>query len=132
MRTCSPRSALTGLLVGAFSLAGCGPFSYIIHVPAGAAGDISAAKQVQADKYAPYEMTAAEEYIHKARMLAGYARFQSSVNFAKKAEENARKAKQIALDKAALPGSTSGALPGSASPAQLAAAPSSNAERPSR
>jgi hypothetical protein len=82
---------------------GCGPIEYIANVPLDAAGALSEARQVEGARYAPYELTAAEEYIHKSRQLAGYARFHSAVAFGRKAADNARKAKQIALEKAQLP-----------------------------
>jgi hypothetical protein len=88
---------------GALALPACGPIEYIATVPADANGAIAEAKHLSGDKYAPYEMTAANEYVHKSRMLAGYARFHSSVTFGAKAAENARKAKRIAVEKAALP-----------------------------
>ena len=82
---------------------GCGPIEYIATVPLDAAGALSQAKHVGGDKYAPYEMTAAQEYLHKSRELAGYARFQSSVEFGHKAADNAKKAQVIAADKSKLP-----------------------------
>ena len=82
---------------------GCGPIEYIATVPLDAAGAISRAKQVDADKFAPYEITAAEQYVHKSRELAGYARFHSAVTFGSKAAESARRAEKLALEKAALP-----------------------------
>jgi|SRR5579883_1607232 len=87
----------------AMALPACGPIEYIATVPLDANGAIAAAKLANGEKYAPYEMTAAEEYVKKSRMLAGYARFHSSVQFGAKAADNARKAKRIALEKAAMP-----------------------------
>jgi hypothetical protein len=89
------------VLLGA--AAGCGPIEYIANVPLEAAGVVGEAKHVKGEKYAPYEMTAAGEYLHKSRELAGFARFHSSIEFAKKATKLGREARQIALDKAALP-----------------------------
>jgi hypothetical protein len=94
-------TAIAGL--GALALPACGPIEYIANVPLDAAGAIAEAKHVGGEKYAPYEMTAAGEYIHKSRELAGYARFHSSVRFGRKAAEDARKAKKIALEEAAQP-----------------------------
>src|SRR3989442_5668232 len=94
--------AVAFLMGMGLALAGCGPIEYIATVPLDAAGAMGEAKHVDADKFAPYEMTAAREYIHKARMLAGYSRYHSSVTFGGKAAGNARKAKKIALEKAAL------------------------------
>lgn len=91
------------LLVGPLLAAGCGPIEYIGSVPLRAAGAISEAKQLDADRHAPYEITAAEQYIHKARVLAGYARFHSAVTFGDKAAENASKARQLSLERSKLP-----------------------------
>ncbi len=84
--------ALIAVTAVALGGAGCGPIEYLATVPLDAAGAIAQAKQLGADKRAPYEMTAAEEYVHKARELAGHARYQSSVRFGRKAAENAHKA----------------------------------------
>src|SRR5438128_12549041 len=78
-------SALAG---AALSASGCGPIEYIATVPLDAAGALKQAQAVNADKWAPYEITAAQEYLHKSRELAGYARFQSSVEFGRKAAAN--------------------------------------------
>ena len=42
---------------------------------------MSSAKLAQADRYAPYEYTAAEEYLHKAREEAGYAEYQDAIEY---------------------------------------------------
>jgi hypothetical protein len=81
-------------------LAGCGPIEYIANVPFRAAGAVAEAKHLDGLKYAPYEMTAAREYLHKARELGGYARFHSSVGFAEKATKLAGEAKKICQDRA--------------------------------
>jgi len=62
-------------------LLGCGPVEYISQVGNKAASAVSAAKLAQADRYAPYEFTAAEEYLHKAREEAGYAEYQDAIEF---------------------------------------------------
>ena len=55
-------------------LLGCGPVEYISQVGNRAASAVSSAKLAQADRYAPYEYTAAEEYLHKAREEGGLRR----------------------------------------------------------
>jgi hypothetical protein len=45
---------------------------------------------------APYEFTAAAEYLRRAKELAGYARFHDANNFAKKARTQAADAKKVA------------------------------------
>ena len=79
------------------SLGGCGPVEYINQVSFKAASALAAAKEVQADRYAPYEYTAAEAYLHKAREEAAYAQYQDSIEYGRKAEEQAHRARAIAL-----------------------------------
>jgi Domain of unknown function (DUF4398) len=76
---------------------GCGPIEYINQVSIRAAGAVSAAKLAQADRYAPYEYTAAEEYLHKAREEASYAEYEDAIEFGHKAEELADKGRAIAV-----------------------------------
>jgi hypothetical protein len=83
--------------------AGCGPVQYIATVTQDATAELAAAKAASADKYAPYEYTAAVEYLHKAREEEGYADHQAAVRFGKLATENAAKAKKIALENAGQP-----------------------------
>src|SRR5260370_24213430 len=79
-----------------------------------AAGAVSAAKLAQADRYAPYEYTAAEEYLHKAREEAAYAEYQDAIEFGRKAEELANKGRAIAVAKLSeSAGASSAATPAS-------------------
>jgi len=82
-------------------LLGCGPVEYISQVGNKAASAVSAAKLAQADRYAPYEYTAAEEYLHKAREEAGYSEYQDAIEYGQKAEELANRARAIAVSKQA-------------------------------
>jgi hypothetical protein len=94
--------ASAALVVGlglVLSTIGCGPIEYINQVSVKAAGAVSAAKLAQADRYAPYEFTAAEEYLHKAREEAGYAEYEHAIEFGRKAEELADKGRAIAVAK---------------------------------
>ena len=81
---------------------GCGPLQYIANVPMDAAGAVAEAQHLDAEKYAPYEITAAREYLHKSRELAGYARFHSSVTFGRKAATLAREAQKMCREKSVL------------------------------
>jgi hypothetical protein len=89
--------------VAAASLSGCGPIEYINQVGIKAASAVSAAKLAQGDRYAPYEYTAAEEYLHKAREEAGYAEYQDSIEYGRKAEELANRARAIAVSRLSTP-----------------------------
>jgi hypothetical protein len=78
---------------------GCGPIEYFNQVGAKAASAVAAAKEAEADRYAPYEYTAAEAYLHKAREEAGYAQYQDSIEFGRRAEELAHRARAIAMSR---------------------------------
>jgi hypothetical protein len=95
-------------------VSGCGPIEYINQVGVKAAGAVSAAKLAQADRYAPYEYTAAEEYLHKAREEAGYAEYEQAIEFGRKAEDLADKGRAIAVAKLSQSaGASSAATPAS-------------------
>jgi hypothetical protein len=93
---------LTPALAAAAALAlsaaaGCGPIEYISQVTNRAASAVDAAKLAQADRYAPYEYTAAQEYLHKAREEAGYSEYQVAIEFGRRSEELADRARAIAV-----------------------------------
>ena len=92
------------VLAGVLLLWGCGPVQYVSQVTSSAAKEVAAAKSAQADKFAPYEYTMAVEYLHKAREEAGYADYQSAIRFGKRSEENAKRAREIAVQQAGLAG----------------------------
>jgi hypothetical protein len=83
--------------------AGCGPVQYISTVTKTAASEVAGARSANAEKYAPYEYTAAVEYLHKAREEEGYADHQAAVRFGRLAAEHAAKAKKIAIESAGRP-----------------------------
>src|SRR5205085_8730716 len=78
-------------------LLGCGPVEYISQVGNRAASAVSSAKLAQADRYAPYEYTAAEEYLHKAREEGGYSQYEDAIEYGHRAEELANRARAISL-----------------------------------
>jgi hypothetical protein len=85
-------AALAGVLAFA---AGCGPIqsgSLVVEAQA----ELAAAQTAGAEKHAPFEYVAAEEYLHKAREEQSYSDFEISTSFARKARDCARAAKQIA------------------------------------
>ena len=96
-----PRCVPTVAVLAVAPLLGCGPVEYISQVGNKAASAVSAAKLAQADRYAPYEYTAAEEYLHKAREEAGYSEYQDAIEYGKKAEDLANRARAIAVSKQA-------------------------------
>src|SRR5579862_6814921 len=93
--------AVGALLSLAVSISGCGPIEYINQVGIKAAGAVSAAKLASAERYAPYEYTAAEEYLHKAREEAGHAEYQDAIEYGRKAEELANRARAITVERMA-------------------------------
>jgi hypothetical protein len=86
------------------SVSGCGPVEYINQVGNRAASAVSAAKLAQSDRYAPYEYTAAEEYLHKAREEAGHAEYQDAIEYGRKAEDLANRARAITVERLAKEG----------------------------
>lgn len=90
---CMATLGLGGLLA-----LGCGPVEYLNQVTRRAATAHAAAEKVDAEKLAPYEYWTSKEYLHKARELAGYARFQLAIEYGRKAEEAALKGRAIALE----------------------------------
>jgi hypothetical protein len=95
------RCVSTVAVLAVAPLLGCGPVEYISQVGNKAASAVSSAKLAQADRFAPYEYTAAEEYLHKAREEAGYAEYQDAIEFGRKAEDLANRARAIAVSKQA-------------------------------
>jgi len=76
---------------------GCGPIistSLIIDAEA----KLSAAKAAEAEQYAPYEYTAAEQYLHKAHEELGYADYGPAIDYAYKAADAAEKGTKRATD----------------------------------
>ncbi len=74
---------------------GCGPIragSTLVD----AAAEVNAAQTAGAKKHAPYEYTAAEAYLHKAREDHSYAKFETAILFAGKSVDCARLARAIA------------------------------------
>ena len=88
------------LACAALALSACGPIQYVSTVTFDAARTVAEAKSARALELAPYEYTGAQEYLHKARELAGYARFQEAVRFGRRAKELALKAKERARERA--------------------------------
>lgn len=75
---------------------GCGPIqstSYLIDAQVA----LEAARTAQANKLAPYEWTAANLYLHKAREEVGYSEFESAVTYAAKASKFANAARDQAM-----------------------------------
>ena len=102
MRLITLRSLAIALLV---TLGGCGPIEYISVVTTRASRAVSSAEAAEGARCAPYEYTAAEAYLHKAREEAGYAEYQDSIEYGHKAEEMAHRARAIAMNRLGQPSS---------------------------
>jgi hypothetical protein len=83
--------------------AGCGPVQYVSDVTLQATRAVRNAKEAQAAELAPYEYTFAVESLHKARALAGHARWQESLRFGADAIKYGHEAEQIARAKSLRP-----------------------------
>jgi hypothetical protein len=77
--------------------AGCGNTLYVFRVNA-AANRLEEAKQLGAEKLAPYEYYYAAEHLNKARSEAAEADYSDAINLAEIAEEHAEKAIRLARD----------------------------------
>ena len=78
------------------ALGACGPVQSTAHL-LDADVQLEAARTAQADKLAPYEWTAANLYLHKAREEVGYADFEQAVTYAQKASKFANAARDVAM-----------------------------------
>lgn len=58
---------------------------------------IEAARTAQAERYAPYEWTAANLYYRKSKEEVGYSDFEQAVDFAQKAQKFAVQARENAM-----------------------------------
>ena len=84
------------LVAAAGALAGCGPLKSTSHL-LDAEVQIQAARTAGAEKLAPYEWTAANLYIHKAREEVSFSDYQAGVDFSVKASRFANEAREKAM-----------------------------------
>jgi hypothetical protein len=88
--------SLLCILAMACTVGACGPIqstAYLIDADV----QLEAARTANAEKYAPYEWTSANLYLHQARQLSGYADYGTAVDFAAKAAKFASEAKEKAM-----------------------------------
>lgn len=83
----------------------CGPVQYMADVSGRATAAVEQARREGAETHAPYELTAASEYLKKAREEASYSQWQSALEFGATAEQLAYKALGLARERAGQPGS---------------------------
>ena len=91
--------SLALLLLFAVAAGGCGPIEYISIVTFDASKAVQEAKASRAPELAPYEYTAAVEYLHKAREVGGYARYHEAVEFGKKARDYGHEAVRLSRER---------------------------------
>ncbi len=89
---CTRRLIVPAVLVG---LAACGPVAST-SVIIDASAELAAASTAQAKKHAPFEYTAAEVYLHKAREEQSYADFELAIDYGNKSWACARVARTMA------------------------------------
>lgn len=83
-------------LLALSALAGCGPIqSTASLIDADVA--IEAARAAGAPQASPYEFTAAEAYLQKAREVSGYAQYEAATKFAGKARDLGNEARKNAI-----------------------------------
>ncbi len=96
------RTGLLGALaLGVVLAQGCGPVEYLNQVSSRAASAMLLAQRDGADRLAPYEYTKANEYYHKAREQAGHSSYQTAIEYGRKCEELATRARAIARERQA-------------------------------
>jgi len=90
----SALAACTPLLVG------CGPIISVSLI-VDAEAKLAAAEAAEAERYAPYEHTAAKEYLQKAHEELGFADYGPAIDYAYKASDAAEKGTKKASDERA-------------------------------
>jgi uncharacterized protein DUF4398 len=78
---------------------GCGPIEYISIVTFDASKAVNEAKASRASELAPYEYTAAVEYLHKAREVGGYARYHEAATWGRKSRDFGNLAAKLARER---------------------------------
>ena len=87
--------ALLPALLGLCASVACGPVqSQTLIIDA--AAELAAARTAQAEEHAPFEYTAAEAYLHKAREEQSYADYEIAVDYARKSRACAKVARMLA------------------------------------
>jgi hypothetical protein len=89
------------LALMALLCSGCGPIEYISMVTFQASKAVQEARASRAPELAPYEYTAAVEYLHEAREVGGYARYHDAIEFGKKARDLGNEAVRLSRERGA-------------------------------
>lgn len=100
-----PRPRCLGALaLGLCLCLGCGPIEYLNQVSGRAATVLELARKEGAPRLAPYEYTKAAAYYDKAREEAGHSSVGVAIDYGRKCEDLAAKARALARERAAQPG----------------------------
>ncbi len=83
---------LIALVLFVVAATACGPIAYVNEVTRRASTSVDAARAAQADKYAPYYWTRANQYLHQARVKAAKSDWEGANRFGRLASEAADKA----------------------------------------
>jgi hypothetical protein len=94
---------MRGVALAILLATGCGPIEYISMVTFQASKAVQEAKASRAPELAPYEYTAAVEYLHKARDVGGYARYHEAIEWGKKARDFGHDALKLARERSGKP-----------------------------
>jgi hypothetical protein len=106
------------MLAATAALPACGPVEYLSQVSGRAATALAQAEREEADHRARYEYVMASEYYRKAREEAGESSYQIAVEYGRRSEEMANKARALAREKAAAERTPPGATPVPGEPAR--------------
>jgi len=88
-------SAIYTFAVAALLATGCGPVSTASAIR-DAEHKLKEARELEADKNAPYEYTKAASYLHKAKELEGYGLYEQASTFADRCGDMSEKAQDVA------------------------------------
>lgn len=83
------------VVMGFFSMSGCGPVGYVHHVVIRADSAVAKAKTNDAAKHAPYEYYGAVAFLKQARVRVGFGDMQTAIRYGKKARKMAHKAVEL-------------------------------------
>jgi uncharacterized protein DUF4398 len=97
MKARSGGLAAVATLAVAISLLGCGGSLYSVQIN-GVASKVAEAKELGAEKLAPYEYYYAKEHLQKAMSEASEGDYSDAIEFADVAEEYANKAIQLSKE----------------------------------
>ena len=105
------RAAYVTLGVLAFAVQGCGGVYYAATVNA-AANRVEHAREIGAERYAPYEYYFAKEHLRQAQIEASDASYSDAAEYAETAEEYANKAIEFSQKRMSGEQNASAARPG--------------------